>query len=67
MKLGQQDHAIKLSNKLGKLSLGIAVGKTQAWQCWPSTNIHPHILLYCLPTPTIPLKIWYNRGGHKST
>jgi hypothetical protein len=30
MKLGQQDHAIKLSNKLGKLSLGIAVGKTQA-------------------------------------
>jgi hypothetical protein len=23
-------------------------------------------LFYCLPSPTILLKIWYNRGGHKS-
>jgi hypothetical protein len=30
-------------------------------------NQHSLIFLfYCLPTPTILLKIWYNRGGHKS-
>jgi hypothetical protein len=23
-------------------------------------------LFYCLPSPNILLKIWYNRGGHKS-
>jgi hypothetical protein len=32
-----------------------------------TTNQHsPTYLFYCLPSPTILIKIWYNRGGHKS-
>jgi hypothetical protein len=32
-----------------------------------TTNQHSlTYLFYCLPSPTILLKIWYNQGGHKS-
>jgi hypothetical protein len=32
-----------------------------------TTNQHsPTYLFYCLPSPTILMKIWYNQGGHKS-
>jgi hypothetical protein len=32
-----------------------------------TTNQHSlTYMFYCLPSPNILLKIWYNRGGHKS-
>jgi hypothetical protein len=32
-----------------------------------TTNQHSlTYLFYCLPSPTVLLKIWFNRGGHKS-
>jgi hypothetical protein len=55
--LRQQDLAASLSLSFGNQPFGIAVGKPQAWRCWPPTINH-HTVTYFTILPDHTIYFW---------